>query len=71
MSSAESKAQSIILAELGLNVPSYQRLRELNYTGYTDSYLVMTANYSNLTTTAKSSVVLELAKCDLVGIDIF
>ena len=70
MSSAESKAQSIILAELGLNVPSYQRLRELNYTGYTDSYLVMTANYSNLTTTAKLNVVLELAESDKPGIEV-
>ena len=65
MSSAESKAQSIILAESGLNAPSYQRLREIDWTGYTHRYLYETASFKNLTTTAKLSVVLELAECDL------
>ena len=72
MSSAESRAQSIIISELGLtNIPSYQQLRELNFTGYTHAYLQQTANFSNLTTAAKLSVVVKLAKCDQAGIDIF
>ena len=70
--SVESKAQSILSRELGNDyTPSYQRFGELGYTGYTHSYLAKTANYSKLTTTAKLSVVLELAKYDQVGIDIF
>ena len=72
MSSVESKAQSIILSELRLtNIPSYQQLRELNFTGYTHAYLQQTAKLSKLTTTAKPSVVVKLAKCDQAGIDIF
>ena len=67
---AQSKAQSIILAELGINDPSYQRLRELNYTGYTHSYLSETVNFTNLTTTAKLNVVIELAELDKPGIEI-
>ena len=69
MSSAESKAQSIILAELGLSDPSYQQLLDGNFTGYTHSYLYETANFSNLTTTAKLDILLELAECDLLGIE--
>ena len=76
MSSAESKAKSIILAELGEGYGvSYQRLRELCWTGYTHLYLqnilVEAGNLSELKTTAKLSVVLELAKHDLVGIEFF
>ena len=71
MRSAQSKAKSIIRAELGINHPSYQRLRELNFTGYTHSYLQETANFSNMTTTAKLRVVAELAECDLPGIEFF
>ena len=71
MSSVESTAQSIILAETGRNVSGlyYRQLPERNYTGYTEFYLQETADFSNLTTTAKLSVVLELAECDLSGID--
>ena len=70
MRSAQSKAKSIIRAELGINDPSYQRLRELNYTGYTHSYLSKTADFSKLTTTAKLNVVVELAELDKPGIEI-
>ena len=68
MSSAEKKAQLIILAELGLIAPSYQELLQLGYTGYTHSYLQKTAHFEKLTTTAKLDVVLELAECDLLRI---
>ena len=70
MSSAESKARSIALAETGFD-DSYQELLELEYTGYTDSYLQKTLDVSKLTTTAKLSVVRELAECDLLGIENF
>ena len=68
MNFAESKAQSIIRAELGLNARSYQRLPEINYIAYTHYYFGQTVDFKNLTSTAKLSVVLELAKCDLLGI---
>ena len=68
---AQSKAQSIILAELSINDPSYQKLLDGGFTGYTDSYLQETANYSKLTTTAKLNVVVELAELDKPGIEIF
>ena len=71
MSSAQSKAQSIIRAELGINDRSYQELLDGNFTGYTHSYLYETANFSNLTTTANLRVVAELAECDLPGIEFF
>ena len=73
MSPAESRAQSIILVEIGRDVSglSYQQLLERSYTGYTDFYLQKTANLIKLTTTAKLSVVLELAECDLSGIENF
>ena len=71
MSSAESKAKSILSRELGFEVKeSYQRLLELGATGYTNFYLYEIANFEKLTTTAKLSVVLELAECDLLGIEI-
>ena len=68
---AQSKAQSIILSELGLTAPSYQRLRELGSTGYTQAYLGKTADFTNLTTTAKLNVVVELAELDKPGIETF
>ena len=71
MASAETKAQKIMLMELGCFEQSYQRLLELGYTGYTDSYLSETASFSNLTSTAKLDVVLKLAECDLLGIETF
>ena len=72
MSSTESKAQSIMYRELRkMYETSYQELRELSYTGYTNLYLQKTANFSNLKTTAKLSVVAELADCDLPGIENF
>ena len=71
MSSAQSKAQAIIRAELGINHPSYQELLDGNFTGYTHSYLYETANFSNLTTIAKRDILLELAECDLLGIENF
>ena len=71
MSSAESKAKSIMSRELGREyTKSYQQLFDGNYTGYTHSYLKKTANFSKLTTTAKLNVVVELAESDLLGIDI-
>ena len=71
MSSTESKAQSIILAETGLTSHPYQLLLDGGFTGFTHSYLKETANLSKLTTTAKLSVVLELAECDLLRIEKF
>ena len=69
MFSAETKAQMIMLMELGRFEPSYQRLLELAGTGYTHLYLERTANFRNLTSTAKLDVVLKLAECDLLGIE--
>ena len=68
-SEAEAKAQSIILAELNLSVPSYQQVLQLDYTGYTHAYLFETADLKNLKSTAILSVVLELAECDLFWIE--
>ena len=69
MGSAESKAKSIMSRELGYEYTTpYQLLRQLDYTGYTHSYLYKTANYSKLTTTAKLNVVVELAECDKPGL---
>ena len=70
-SEAQSKAQSIILTELGINDLSYQELLDGSFTGYTHSYLQETKDSSKLTTTAKLSVVRELAECDLLGIENF
>ena len=69
MDSAESKAKSIILAELGFHEESYQRLREQRWIGYTHRYLEKTAVFATLKTRAKLNVVLELAECDLPGIE--
>ena len=70
MSFVESEAKSII-SESGYEcTASYQKLRELNYTGYTHFYLAKAAEFSKLTTTAKLSLVLKLAEYDLVGIKI-
>ena len=66
---AQSKAQSIILAELGVHEVSYRRLRELDYTGYTHVYLEKTANFTNMSTTAKLNIAVELAECDKPGIE--
>ena len=66
---AESKAKWIMPRKF--KYTSYQRLCELNFTGYTDQYLHETANFSTLTTTAKLTKVRKLAKYDLVGIEIF
>ena len=71
MSSAESRAKSIILAELGLTHPSYQELLDGGFTGYTHSYLQETVNLIKLTTNAKLNILLELAECDLLGIENF
>ena len=72
MSAAEMNAKSIMSRELGYEYEtSYQRLCQLNFTGYTHSYLRKTANFKQLTTTAKLSVVLELAEYDLLWIENF
>ena len=70
MFSAETKAKKIMLMELGRFQPSYRAiLLELGGTGYTHLYLERTANFRNLTSTAKLDVVLKLAECDLLGIE--
>ena len=71
MSSAETNAQSIMSRELGREYKkSYRQVCEYGWNGYTDSYLEETANYSNLKTTAKLDVVLELAESDKPGIEV-
>ena len=72
MNFAESTAKSIMSREFGYTYTlSYQRRLELGFTGFTDSYLNKVADLGNLATTAKMSVVRELARCDLLGIEIF
>ena len=70
MISAETKARMIMASEFCPPL-SYQWLLKHNFTGYTHRYLYSTANFSNLTSTAKLDVVLKLAECDLLGIETF
>ena len=68
-SEAESKAKSIFSREsVEIYGASYQQLLGGNFTGYTHAYLYLTANFEKLTSSAKLSVVLELAECDLLRI---
>ena len=74
-SDAESRAKSIMTRELGYEYQtSYQNCLLLDgnmCTGYVHAYLLKKANFKKLTSSAKLSVVLELAECDLFGLRIF
>ena len=67
---AEKKARKLLKQETSDDY-SYEQLIEKHFNGFMHFYVKKTANYKEMTTSAKRDVVLSLAKIDLLGNQIF